>query len=41
MLESLWIGALVVEFVYNCFILSISVNDPELQYVNVVDIYVY
>ena len=41
MLESLWIGALVVEFVYNCFILLINVNDLELQYINVVDIYVH
>ena len=38
MLESLWIGALVVEFVYNCFISLINVNHFELQYVNVVDI---
>ena len=41
MLESLWIGALVVEFIYNCFILWINVNDFELQYINVVDIYVH
>ena len=39
MLESLWIGAFVVEFIYNCFILLINVNDLELQYVNVVNIY--
>ena len=41
MLESLWIGVLVVEFVYNCFILLISVNDLELKYVNVVHTYVF
>ena len=41
MLESLWIDALVFEFVYNCFILLLNVNDLEIQYVNVVDIYVY